>query len=437
MARAPFTNIHIHVFNTECAPDNFLRIITSNFVRKHPKTFKSIIDKRFTRGLIRQLAKWGANKKGKDRGSVDKYISFLEVGTTNRQLDIYRDALLVAQKYDPQCRLIGLSLDMDYMDDKGRPPKNFNTQLKELKQIKKYYPDHFFPFVCVDPRGHAGQLMVNWMKKFFENGMRSPETGMVRPYFAGIKMYPALGFFPFDPRLDEMYAYAEREGIPIMTHCTRVGSQYIGPSIESLIPHEVDMIQPENSASPEFIKAKSEIHARIERYYSQNPSWIKNNDYGDNDLACDLFGHPQNYIPVMLKYPKLKICLAHMGGDDQIELMSPEKASKNEIIKLDGYNWASLVKELMLTFPNLYTDISYTLAKLDEEKVRIEIRDWLQSADQEGKSLSERVLFGTDFYMTEREARESELYQKAQNQLTEWMTVMSRDNCERYLFELP
>lgn len=126
-----------------------------------------------------------------------------------------------------------------------------------------------------------------------------------------------------------------------------------------------------------------------------------------------------------------------MGGDDQIELMNPEKETDNEIIKLDGYNWASLVKELMLTFPNLYTDISYTLAKLDEKKVRDEIQDWLRSADQEGKALSERVLFGTDFYMTEREARESELYQKAQNQLSQWMTVMSRDNCERYLFELP
>ncbi len=449
MPKVPLTNIHIHVFTTECAPDKFLRSLNINFLRRFPGPVKKIIDYKRTRSLIDWLAKFGKSKKGEERSKISKYISFLEVGTSREQIDIFRDALEVGQKFDTESRMIGLSLNMDHMDDTGQPPKNFNTQLRELKRIKKYYPDHFFPFVCVDPRARSGQMMVNWIKKFFENGLRSKDSKQVYPFFAGIKMYPALGFFPFDPRLDQLYAYAEKNGIPIMTHCTRVGSQYIGARIESLIPKKAEMLGPEAGTSDEFDQVKKEIHDRIDRYYAMG--WVKNSDIGDNDKACDLFGHPQNYVPVMLKYPKLKICLAHMGGDDQMLLQQMKeeeirrmKRKKREsiieeleIIKTDHYNWASLVKDLMKRHPNMYTDISYTLGALGNEKVKKEIAEWLDTKDQKEKPLGDRVLFGTDFYMTEREARESVLYGLAQDHLSDWYDRMSRDNCERYLYEQP
>ncbi|WP_044211942.1 amidohydrolase family protein [Flammeovirga sp. OC4] len=437
MKKLPFTNVHIHVFTTKCAPDSFLKIIPNRLLRKYPKTLKKIIDKNAVRKLIVMLdrmAKWG-NIGSHQRKSLHKYLSFLEEGTKRTQQEVFMSPYELYHSEYSDVQLIGLSLNMDYMDNKLLPPVRFNTQLEELKSIKKEYPDNFFPFVCADPRAYAGEQLVNWIKKYFEKGIRSPKSGSVRPYFSGIKLYPALGFFPFDPRLDELYAYAEENGIPIMTHCTRVGSLYVGDNIESLIPRKVEMIEP-NSNHATFEEVKKEIHKRIEKYYEVK--WIKNNTKGANDMACDLFGHPQNYVPIMLKYPKLKICLAHMGGDDQIDLMNStleeiKNKKARKIIENDGYNWASLTKQLMIDYPSLYTDISYTLYRLNDSDFTNKIKDWLDSKDEKGNSLSDRVLFGTDFYMTEQENQESALLEKAKVHLGDYMEQMSRINPDRYL----
>lgn len=434
MANNRFTNIHIHTFNAECAPDNFLRIIPSNFLRRIPKTTKSFLESKTGRFLIQAMAKYGEKKEGNAREAVDKYVAFLEIGTKQRQQQVFEGALRVAEKYSSDARLIALTLNMDTMDDDGPGKKNFNTQLKEVKRIKKYYPRNIFPFLCIDPRVKEGQTLKLWSKKFFENGTRDKLTGEVFPFFSGLKIYPALGFFPFDPRFEEIYADAEKNGIPIMTHCTRVGSQYIGSKIESLITEKPPMMQPEETDS-RFTEAQNEINNRISSYIKKG--WVKNSKRGDNDLACDLFGHPQNYIPVLLKYPKLKICIAHMGGSNEIKKMMGEKLKEDKPAELDPVSWAQRVKELMVEYPNLYTDISYTLADLDDSSVRKGITDWLNTDDSNSKKLGDRILFGTDYYMTEQEGKESELYQLAHQNLAEWFGKMTRDNCENYLFKKP
>lgn len=446
----PLTNVHIHVFNQACAPANFLRIIDSRLVRRFPKSLKRIVTTRGIRGLIRAIDRRRAHRHGKARGKFDKYLAFVKVGSYTSQQQVFADALAVGKQFDPDIRLIGLTMDMDHMDNLSRPRKNLNTQLREVKQIKKFYPRHFFPFVGIDPRSKSGPTLRNWCRIFFENGIRSREDGLYYPFFSGLKFYPAQGFFPFDPGLDALYAYAEDQGIPIMSHCTRVGSQYVGTQIESLIPRQPAMIKPEGD-EPEiqaaFKKAQGEIEARIERYYRDGK--IRNSKIGDNDEACDLFGHPQNYVPVMLKYPRLKICLAHMGGDDQIALMhKPQGAgkAKREALKTiarDGYNWAELTRQLMQEYPQLYTDLSYTLAAIkapeakEQNGVREEIEKWAALPDRWGAPLAERILFGTDYYMTEREARERELYEGVQKQLAPYFTAFSSNNPERFLFDLP
>lgn len=234
----PLTNSHIHIFDAECAPKNFLRVIPSKFIRKNPATIKWVLERK----PVRKFIWWfngKLNRKGrKNRKKLAKYISFLNMATQNGQIDIFRKALDVAKTYDSSARLVGLTLDMDYMDDNNAPKKRFCTQLDEVKQIKKYYPDNFFPFISVDPRARSGENIVRWIKKYVEFGLVSQATEKAYPFFSGIKMYPAHGFFPFDPRLDELYQYAAAKGIPVMFHCTRVGSLYVGSHIENLIPQK-------------------------------------------------------------------------------------------------------------------------------------------------------------------------------------------------------
>ena len=427
----PFTNIHTHVFTSECVPDRFLRILPIPMVRKAPRIVKGIIDSKIGRGIIHGLFKALSKKNSDKRGELDKYIAFLDVGTDTSQLEVFRTALAAGISFDPAVRIIGLTMNMDYMD--SQPSKkqiSFETQLEEVKGIKRYYPANFFPFLGIDPRHRAGMDLVNFAKPYFESGVSSP-VGKIYPYFSGIKLYPALGFFPFDPRLEEIYRYAEQHQLPVMTHCTRVGSQYIGNQIENLIPDSPPML---NMAGNQDIK--DSVEKRIKAY--KENSWIKNSKIGNNDLACDLFGHPENYIPVLKMFPKLKFCLAHMGGSNEvIKSMDGDLA---KIRQVDPLSWFEHIKIMMKNYPNLYTDISYTLSDFKDtnSKVFQETLNFLgtlvNSNDPVNKiRFGDRVLFGTDFFMTEQERREPELYAITKQNLATWWDTLGRQNTQQYL----
>lgn len=406
--QAPFTNVHLHVFDTDCAPDRFLRVIPSKPVRMLSKPIKNLLEMRWIRKGVHALG-----KKIRAQSPTGKYLAFLDIGLEVSQLNIFEKVLAVGKQYDTQVRLVGLTLNMDYMDSlisKGQ--KSFDTQLQEVMQIKEYYPDNFFPFLCVDPRHKSGVDLLNWAKKYFESGFLV--NGTIYPYFYGIKLYPSLGFFPFDIRLEELYDYADKNAIPIMTHCTRSGSLYIGEYIESLIPKEPNFLSErtrEDGSIPQPIRdAKKNILDRIKTYYDKG--WIKNSSLGENDMACDLFGHPENYIPVLDRFPTLKICLAHLGGSNEI-LSKPDGKELRQIREVDGALWSDRIVQMMKDYPNLYTDISYTLSdlnKADKPEIKAKILSILADPN-----LADRLLFGTDYFMTEQEQRESDLYQIAKD----------------------
>lgn len=424
----PFTNIHAHVFNSSCAPDNFLRILPMNVIRRIPRTVKVLLDSKVGRFTIHTIAKAISGKHSNQRKEFDKYIAFLDVGLRNSQLEIFRMALAHGRQFDPAVRIVGLTMNMDYMD--SRPSKNqkpFDTQLEQVQDIKRYYPRNFFPFLGIDPRHKGGADLVNWAKDYFETGVVDQHTGTVFPYFCGIKLYPALGFFPFDIRLYHLYKYAEDNEIPVLTHTTRVGSQYIGAQIESLIPREPEMIGA--TFNQTAIDARAAIISRIKAFYDRG--WIRNSKIGDNDLACDLFGHPENYIMLLETFKKLKVCLAHMGGSNEI-LSDPKDAEVKKVREVDGA-WFGKIEEMMIKYPNLYTDISYTLSSFNEDAILSKVSALLEKEDLNGKKLGYRVLFGTDFFMTEQEAREPELYALCREKLPKWFEALTRDNPQDFI----
>lgn len=421
----PFTNVHAHIFDSSCAPDCFLKVIPSGLIRRFPNTLKKMFESKTGRNVIQFIGKLYP-QSSRTRKGIERYVAFLNVGLEVSQLNIFQKALEAGLRYDSSVRIVGLTLNMDFMDTKpSQRMKSFSTQLAEVMRIKEYYPDNFFPFLGVSPQHFSGQALADWAESYFSKGVTV--NGKVYPYFYGIKLYPALGFFPFDPRLTELYAYAEKHHIPVMTHCTRGGSQYIGATIESLIPPRPDFLMPA-TPNANAIAAKNSIIKRINDYYSNG--WIKNNKLGNNDLACDLFSHPENYIPVLEAFPNLKICLAHLGGSNEVKQTQPPKDSElYQIRKIDCVRWFDRICAMMSQYQNLYTDISYTLSDLDQNCVLDQIAHNLLSKDD----IAPRVLFGTDFFMVEQEKHEAVLYDLTKDKLSPYFINLTQTNPQSYL----
>lgn len=164
--------------------------------------------------------------------------------------------------------------------------------------------------------------------------------------FKGLKIYPKLGFAPDHPVLmNEIYPLCVAHNIPVMTHCSRGGVYGKG--------------------------------------------W-------DQDM-CDVVTDPRAYIPVLKAFPKLRLCLAHFGGDaDWTDYLTkgldPDDAQARE------KNWVPLIADMIRSgdYPGLYTDISYTIFKFAEYMplLRLYLED---------EALQSKVLFGSDFYMTRQE----------------------------------
>lgn len=444
----PITNAHIHVFDSRCAPERFFRVLPVGIVRRIARPLKSVLMSRAGTAIIRGLS-WVVSSIH-DSGSIARFLAFTKIGSERSQDDVYQLALNAGKKYDAAIRLIGLTLNMDHMDSVPSDPlnyKNYATQLEEIRDIKRRSPEHFYPFLCIDPRHRSGRDLRDWVEDQLTDGFE--QKGKLYRYFYGLKIYPALGFFPFDPALEEVYAFAEEYGIPIMTHCTRGGSQYVGDDIEQLIPRDIRSIlmrpEIENDA---FLNATREIQARIDAYYHDDRKWIENSRIGDNDKACDLFTHPQNYIPVLEKFPKLKICIAHMGGEGEFyhteelarrwEWKEGKVRGFRDLIKIrqvDPVRWLDRIRELMQHYPSLYTDVSYTVSYFEKDRIVEQLRDFANTPDRNKRLLGHRILFGTDFFMTEQEKKEGDLYglMVRSEGLKDWVDGFCRENVEGYV----
>ena len=425
----PFTNVHMHIFNTDCAPQRFFRVLSLGWGNAFASLLKSALDSKSGRAVVDRLARMS---NPDTRRKLARYLAFMQVGGQSSQLEIFEQALAVGRQFDPSVRMVGLTLNMDYMDSPSDVRKSYETQLEEVRNIRRYYPRNFFPFLGIDPYHKTGIELKEWAQQNFESGFL--RKGVALPYFFGIKLYPAHGFFPFDRGLEELYAYAEEYNLPVISHCTRSGSMYIGNDIQNRISRFPTFLN-QAGTLPEA-KACQRILDRIHRFY--DAELVKNNPLGNNSQACDLFSHPENYIPVLEKFPNLKVCLAHMGG--LTEFLDDQCAGK-EVARLrkleENGKWLDIIRQMMQTYPNLYTDISYTLSGFDSEPILKTFIDFLGNP-ADPHALGKRVLFGTDFFMTEQEKQESDLYSLLlrNEKLKPWITELTRNNPARFLSNL-
>lgn len=416
----PFYNCHIHIFSAQCAPKRFLQVGLPGWLDFASGGIKGFLETGVGRGIMGFLAK----RKSKPLRVLARYGSFASVGTKPTQQMVFENILPF---YPNNARFVVLTLNMDHMGA-GDSELKYQGQIDEVVALRRKYPDACLPFLSVDPRMGSEKELEDFVKRYIGPGGAADGPNMHRP-FVGVKLYPALGYFPYDARLRGVYRYCEANNIPIMTHCTPDGSFFLGKLTASM-------------GAPEAIGGAPAVQF----------------GKGDNLAECDVFLFPEQWRYVFKEFPKLKVCFAHMGGWGE---MFPDKARAAALA--GAPSWYEKVLHLMERFPNVYTDVSYTLAETKaEQKSTPRNRSWeevlalLRSANQSltvgtptgrrpptpwidaqgsplpplppplplvARNIHERILFGTDYFMTEQEEPEEDLAMK----LPDWLLKKDRN----------
>ncbi|MEM6736732.1 MAG: hypothetical protein AAF620_11755 [Bacteroidota bacterium] len=315
---------------------------------------------------------------------------------------------LIEKTYQEGTKIVVLPMDMDYMEA-GDPKIPYLEQLEELKKVRKNNPD-MIPFIFADPRRIEKTKALKG-KKNYTNLLKS---SLHKKMFDGIKIYPALGYYPFDKDLIDTWLFAQKHSIPIMTHCIEGTVFYRGKKEKKWKKHPI----------LEYTNSKGK-KVPIPLPQSKNYDWTTN------------FTHPLNYEcllnPVLLsKYlgyqcdlSKLKICLAHFGGSKEwykYEADGWNNYNKNITHDTEkGYNrvkntlnngskrtiwwnasWLSVIYDLMVKYDNVYSDVSFIL--FNEELFPL-LKFILND-----EKVNNRILFGTDYYVVTQKKTEKSLY---------------------------
>jgi len=323
-----YYNCHIHLFKDTDVPEKFLPLALV-------KILKTKIGYKLVTGILKNIIPFS------DKDMFDRYVKFINLGKLGSQENIFKEC----KKYYPAgTQFIVLPMDMAFMSA-GKVPRDYSEQIEELGKLKIEYPQ-IIPFIHVDPRRIG---ILDLLKHSVE------KLG-----FRGVKLYPPLGYFPYDQDLYPIYEYCEKKKLPIIAHCSPYNPVHFKGKKKDLIKLL------EKSKTPIETKGKKRKE------------------------LCSNFTNPLNYKYVIKDFPKLKICFAHFGSE----------YSWNKFIhqpEIDD-NWFRYIKDLISEGENFYTDISFTMNNvkyfsllkvlLTDEKVR------------------KKVLFGSDYYMVETEANE-------------------------------
>lgn len=234
--------------------------------------------------------------------------------------------------------------------------EQWKTQLAETEFAMLANPLKLLPLFHYDPR--------HWQVASNPPGNEEPfknvgESGL----YLGFKMYTAQGYRPYDierlPIMKEYYARCAAERIPIMNHCTPNGAPTFDRDQYIKFTHPMD--------SAEFILKKKDAGGDALKYFNDN------------------FISPKAWEKVLKEHPTLRLCLAHFGGGTE-----------------QGLQWFDDITNLMKEYPNVYADISSSMADPKYKgKFKAHFKEWYGKEIKNAQNkIRERILFGTDWYMT-------------------------------------
>jgi predicted TIM-barrel fold metal-dependent hydrolase len=259
--------------------------------------------------------------------------------------------------------------------------EHWKIQRDDTINTVKNNPWKVVPLYHFEPRRYSGDCEEAFQYIMDKNN-KSGNSKYPR-LFIGIKLYPNLGYKPLDnrlPSLKSMYKKCMENEIPIMTH----GSPNGAFTHDRPLYYESDTFK--NIAATVQNKELSAIKGEDKAlfYFMQE------------------YASPYAWERVLKEYNNLRLCIAHFGGSDD----RPDSTDKNKK-PLSGWDvktdinsnswdetlWNQKIISMMQKYPNLYTDISCMVKETYLENLPKAIIRW--------PDLRKRILFGTDWYMTE------------------------------------
>jgi predicted TIM-barrel fold metal-dependent hydrolase len=413
-------NCHAHCFTIFHVPDFFARRLFFLY-RLIPVSW--IIDHSFVRKAVKWLKyKWLHKILGMDEDAAKRISLFADF--FDERIDSQEKTINYLQSFYPKgTKLVLLTMDMQYMSA-GNARIDYAAQLNELSSLKNkpQYKDIIYPFVFADPRrANITGIVINAL-----------ETGG----FQGIKLYPALGYYPFDERLKDIYIYARDHQIPIITHCIKGTVFFRGSKKEAF-----------NDATVHPVSKKPLFGAKAKDYTLNFTHPLNYECLLNHNILKTIWGDDAPDLST------LKICLGHYGGDDEWMKYLCDPWMPNSYVsggsftplniahpwfdpdhsgKLDdrAYSWFSVCNELIAKYDNIYADISYILSNPEIYPMLKMIMTMPYYEE-----VSKKVLFGTDYFVVAKEGSDREMSIKVRAFLGEELFFkMSNENAQHFLF---
>ncbi|MDN5396128.1 MAG: amidohydrolase [Chryseobacterium sp.] len=372
---------------------------------------------------------------------LKRYISIGRFAFHKKQMTIFR---MLEKQYPSDGRFVVLPMDMDYMEA-GTPPSNYMNQLNELKALKRIKSKTCIPFVFADPR------RINDDRTYFDE----MKNCIIKEDFRGIKTYPALGYYPFDKDLLPLMLWACENQIPVLNHCIKGTIYYRGNKKKEWNSH------------PVFLQSTGEKGKREPlRLYELNNSDFSTNfthplnylclldeyylklllEHYNDEALNSLFGYTNRDEPLKKNLSELKICFGHFGGEDEwAKYMERDRyLSENGFTTPQGKGinfiptalenswrhntWFAIIYSMMLQYPNVYADISYILH--DDR-----IFPMLKSLLKKDSGISDRILYGSDFYVVRSQKSDKQMWADTAGRLTDHeLELITRTNPRSFLY---
>ena len=332
-------NCHIHTFTMQDIPEEFL---PAHLVKIMKNKVGYFIVKNILRNIIPFTSK----------DAIEKYANFIEIGESATQEYIFKQCY---QYYPANTFFIVLAMDLEFMNA-GNVSRPYINQINELGELSQKYTN-VIPFIHIDPRRKGFMSYLRRAHEFYG--------------FKGIKLYPNVGYLPFDKRLYEAYDYCSQNNMQVTTHCSPYNPVHY-------------------RGEPEDIR----ILLKESKVYIPSSYKLTTQD------LCSYFTHPLQYEQLLNDFPNVNFDLAHFGSKYYIDKYNNDDWDDN---------WFLILLGMLSRYKNLYTDISYTLS--DTRYFRI-LDDILKSPKYNNK-----ILYGSDFYMISSQKAEKIYYEDLVNHL--------------------
>ncbi|ULA64250.1 MAG: Amidohydro-rel domain-containing protein [Nitrospira sp.] len=297
-------------------------------------------------------------------GAAENYLEFFL--TMLKSEEKMLEKLVAGYGNDlPPLQISHYMMDMQMAYEKQKPPYYpfHPVQVDRMQLLQRANPARLFGFSAFDPR------RTDWRTE--------AEDSMARG-FLGFKFYPAMGYRPsgndstIQVTIDSFFAFCEERDAAIFAHCTPQGFQ---------------------------TRHKEGANA-----------------------------HPKYWREVLKAKPTLRLGIGHAGGG---YAENGSLKSHGWMAKSDGEwdhpdNFAKIVVELCVTYPNVYCEMGCITELFEEANLKVFISNIKRAQKMKGSyNFMDKVAYGSDWHMPD-------MVDNTRKYLNVFVDIMDRSEYQQY-----